>query len=76
MMREPGGQTATPRRRATARRTRLEVLTDHALNAADALEAIVRLKSGSNGSAVKQLVTALEREVRDALAAVTRRRRR
>lgn len=72
---DPRARPTTPRRRPSARRSRLEVLTDHALNAADALEAILRLKAGSNGTAVKQLISALEREVRDAVAAVTRRRR-
>lgn len=74
MMRPETTQTRT-RRRPTARRSRLEVLTDHALNAADALEAVARLRAGTNGTAVKQLINALEREVRDAVAAVTRRRR-
>lgn len=58
------------------RRSRLEVLTDHAMNAADALEALNRLRQGQNGAASKQLITALEREIRDALATATRRRRR
>jgi hypothetical protein len=73
MMQNSSGRA---RQRPTARRTRLEVLVDHASNAADAVDAIARLRSGKNGTAITQLITVMERELRDAVALVSKRRRR
>lgn len=66
----------TTPRRPRARRSRLEVLTDLAQDAAGALEAAARLRQGRNGQAVTQLATAIEREVRTLMAARMRQRRR